>query len=47
MTAYETLDCPMVQISETNKLMFGYFSIVSAFLVRRYLVSHKLDIVLV
>lgn len=47
MTAYEAIDLLQQYISETNQLQFGYFSILSAFLVMSYLISHKLNYVLI
>jgi hypothetical protein len=47
MTEFEALDLSNQFISETNQLQFGYFSILSAFLVMSYLVAHKLSHVLI
>lgn len=43
MTEYEAYDLLMSISSESFQLMFGYFSIVSAFLVMSYFAAHKLS----
>jgi mannose/fructose/N-acetylgalactosamine-specific phosphotransferase system component IID len=47
MTEFEALDLANQYINETNQLQFGYFSILSAFLVMSYLVADKLNYVLI
>jgi len=43
MSESEAFELVMLMASELSQLMFGYFSIISAFLVMSYLVSDKLS----
>jgi len=46
MTEYEAYDLFNSMTSTTNQVMFGYFSLISGFLIVSYLIAEKLNYVL-